>query len=132
MTKYLKLLLLLLLLLLFFSFIFFSLSRILKYIRTFAFKFRRRRDNILKQKIFTEEELRIRHEQTEEAIGRDVTARDEISEVIGFFFFFLNAANTPLYGSCKLETRSVSSVVVRKTSIKYVYIRQYALEVRYT
>ena len=39
---------------------FFSLSRILKYIRTFAFKFRRRCDNILKQKIFTEEELRIR------------------------------------------------------------------------
>ena len=29
----------------------------------------------------------------------------------------LNAANTPLYGSCKLETRSVSSVVIRKTSI---------------
>ena len=66
---------------------FFSLSWILKYIRTFAFKFRRRRDNILKQKIFTEEELRIRHEQTEEAIGRDVTARDEISEVIVVFFF---------------------------------------------
>ena len=41
-------------------FVFFSLSRILKYIRTFAFKFQRRRDNILKQKIFTEEELRIR------------------------------------------------------------------------
>ena len=33
----------------------------------------------------------------------------------------LNAANTPLYGSCKLETRSVSSVVVRNTSIKQVY-----------
>ena len=50
-------------------FLFFvSLSRISKYIRTFAFNFRRRRDNILKQKIFTEEELRIRHEQTEEAI----------------------------------------------------------------
>ena len=44
----------------------------------------------------------------------------------------LNAANTPLYGSCKLKTRSVSYVVVRKTSIKYVYIRQYALEIRYT
>ena len=81
MTKYLKLLLL------FFYFLFFSLSRILKYIRTFAFKFRRRRDNILKQKIFTEE-LRIRHEQTEEAIGRNVTARDEISEDIVVVFFF--------------------------------------------
>ena len=65
------------------------------------------------------------------AIGL-IKARDEISEVIVVFLFFLNAANTPLYGSCKLETRSVSSVVVRKTSIKYVYIRQYALEVRYT
>ena len=29
----------------------------------------------------------------------------------------LNAANTPLHGRCKLETRSVSAVVVRKTSI---------------
>ena len=34
----------------------------------------------------------------------------------------LNAANTPLYGSCKLETRSVSSVVVRKTSNTSTYI----------
>ena len=30
----------------------------------------------------------------------------------------LNATNTPLYGSCKLETRSVSSVVGRNTSNK--------------
>ena len=44
----------------------------------------------------------------------------------------LNAANTPFYGSCKLETSSVSSVVVRKTSIKYVYIRQYALKILYS
>jgi len=43
----------------------------------------------------------------------------------------LNAANTPLYGSCKLETRSVSYVVVWKTSINYSYIRQCALEIRY-
>ena len=34
----------------------------------------------------------------------------------------LNAANTPLYGSCKLETLSVSSVVVRKTSNTSTYV----------
>ena len=34
----------------------------------------------------------------------------------------LNAANTPLYGSCKLETRSASSVVVRKTSNTSTYV----------
>ena len=34
----------------------------------------------------------------------------------------LNAANTPLYGSCKLVTRSVSSVVGRKTSNTSTYV----------
>ena len=34
----------------------------------------------------------------------------------------LNAANTPLYGSCKLEKRSVSSVAVRNTSNTSTYV----------
>ena len=33
----------------------------------------------------------------------------------------LNAANTPLYGSCKLETRSVRSAVVQNTSNTSTY-----------